>query len=136
MHFSTGIYNATWEYAAIREMLSNLIGGATALGMYADEVPTWKRMIGKLRPYEMNAQGVIREWLHPDLYDNPGHRHLTHVYPLMPGLEINKEETSRVVCPAPVKSASMDTKDKIRIEDRTLTIRLPADTAVRLSIQL
>ena len=91
-HLATQV-NATWEYAAIREMLTNLIKGATTLGVYGDELPTWKHMIEKLRPYEINAQGAIREWLYPGMYDNPAHRHMTHVYPLMPGLEINKEDT-------------------------------------------
>jgi len=93
-HLATQV-NSTWEYAAIREMLANLVEGARTLDVYRDEIPTWTRMLAKLRPYEINAQGAIREWLYPGMYDNPAHRHMTHVYPLMPGLEINREDTPR-----------------------------------------
>ncbi|MBT3194434.1 MAG: glycoside hydrolase family 95 protein, partial [Verrucomicrobia bacterium] len=92
-HLATQV-NSTWEYGAIREMLANLVDGATTLGVYRDEIPTWRGMLEKLRPYEINAEGAIREWLYPGMYDNPAHRHMTHVYPLMPGLEINREDTA------------------------------------------
>ncbi|MCP4638956.1 MAG: glycoside hydrolase family 95 protein, partial [bacterium] len=33
------------------------------------------------------------EWAHPDLDDDYDHRHLSHLYPLWPGHEINPEDT-------------------------------------------
>ncbi len=92
-HLATQM-NSTWEYAAIREMLTNLVTGAEIAGVYTEELPTWKAMCKKLRPYAINAEGAAKEWLHPDLFDNPAHRHMTHAYSLMPGMEINKEDSS------------------------------------------
>lgn len=97
--------NSTWEYAAIREMFTNLIEASRTLNINNDKIPQWEELISKLRPYEMNAQGGIREWLVDGFYDNPAHRHLTHLYPIMPGYEINQEDTDPKLFKAFVQSS-------------------------------
>ena len=91
-HIDTHV-NATWEYAAIREMFTNLIEASNTLAINQSKIADWKKVIAKLRPYEINAEGGVREWLVDGFYDNPAHRHLTHMYPIMPGYEINMEES-------------------------------------------
>jgi alpha-L-fucosidase 2 len=97
--------NATWEYAAIREMLTNLIEGSKTLGKNQDKISTWENMIKKLRPYEINAQGGVREWLIDGFYDHAAHRHLTHLYSIMPGYEINQEDSDPKLFKAFVKTS-------------------------------
>jgi len=48
-------------------------------------------MLDKMPAYEVNGDGAFREWLYPGLKDNYHHRHLSHIYPLFPGFEINRE---------------------------------------------
>jgi alpha-L-fucosidase 2 len=48
-------------------------------------------MLAKIPPYEVNEDGAIREWMHPDLQDNYHHRHESHLYPLFPGIEITAD---------------------------------------------
>ncbi|WDE98614.1 glycoside hydrolase N-terminal domain-containing protein [Lentisphaera profundi] len=97
--------NSTWEYAAIREMFTNLVEASQILNINSQQIPKWEKMISKLRPYEINAQGGVREWLTDGFYDNPAHRHLTHLYPIMPGYEINKEDTDPKLFNAFVQSS-------------------------------
>ena len=97
--------NSTWEYAAIREMFTHLIEASKILDLNKKNIPKWEKMMTKLRPYEMNKQGGIREWLVDGFHDNPAHRHLTHLYPIMPGYEINKEDTDPELFKAFVQSS-------------------------------
>ena len=62
--------NATMDVAICREVLSNLIEACNTTGDYVDRLPTWKMMLEKLPPYEVNEDGALREWLHPGLTDN------------------------------------------------------------------
>ena len=36
----------------------------------------------------VNADGAIKEWMHPALEDHYHHRHLSHLYPVFPGDEV------------------------------------------------
>jgi alpha-L-fucosidase 2 len=48
-------------------------------------------MIDAIPEYEINEDGAIKEWLHPDFTDNYHHRHQSHIYPLFPGYEIGRD---------------------------------------------
>ena len=83
--------NPTMDFALLKELLTNLVASATTLGIDADSVAKWKKMLEKIPPYEINEDGAIKEWLHPDFLDNYHHRHQSHIYPLFPGLEIDSD---------------------------------------------
>ncbi|GIP31464.1 glycoside hydrolase N-terminal domain-containing protein [Paenibacillus sp. J2TS4] len=83
--------NATMDFAVAKEVLANLCAACNELGLEPDSVQKWERMIRKIPPYEVNEDGAIREWMHPDLQDNYHHRHQSHIYPLFPGLEVTEE---------------------------------------------
>ncbi|MEQ8838948.1 MAG: hypothetical protein RID07_19230 [Lacipirellulaceae bacterium] len=48
-------------------------------------------MLTKLPPYLVNNDGVFKEWAWDSYGENPGHRHLSHLYPLWPAYEVNPE---------------------------------------------
>ena len=48
-------------------------------------------MLAKIPPYQVNTDGAVKEWMHPDFEDNYNHRHLSHLYPVFPGQEVTKE---------------------------------------------
>ena len=83
--------NATMDFALLKELLTNLLEGSRLTGLYAEKVEIWKNMLLKVRPYMVNEDGAIREWLDPYYQDNYRHRHHSHLYPLFPGCEITKE---------------------------------------------
>lgn len=56
----------------------------------------WQKMLKKIPDYQINEDGAIREWMHPDFLDNYHHRHQSHIYPVFPGFEITKEENPEI----------------------------------------
>jgi hypothetical protein len=85
--------NATMDIAAAKEALTNLIGVCEILGIEEQGVKRWKAMLTRMPPYLVNEDGALKEWATPALRDNYNHRHLSHLYPLWPGLEITPGET-------------------------------------------
>ncbi len=85
--------NATMDIAAAKEALTYLIGHCERLGLEAENLPRWRAMLAAMPPYLINSDGALKEWAHPELEDNYNHRHLSHLYPVWPGHEINPEET-------------------------------------------
>lgn len=86
--------NATMDFALLKELLSNLIAGSKKVSLYADKISEWESMLKKIPSYEINSDGAIKEWLHEDFEDNYRHRHLSHIYPLFPGIEIDETDVT------------------------------------------
>lgn len=84
--------NATMDFALLKELLTNLIDAANTLGVDGDKVEVWEKMRAAIPPYEINEDGALKEWLHPDFKDNYHHRHQSHIYPLFPGFEIDEDK--------------------------------------------
>ena len=51
--------NATMDFAIARELLTHLIEGAQAAGMYGDELPAWQALLAHIPPYEVNEDGAV-----------------------------------------------------------------------------
>ncbi|MCY2931493.1 MAG: glycoside hydrolase N-terminal domain-containing protein [Planctomycetota bacterium] len=88
--------NATMDVAVCREVLASLCDSCELLGLEAEGVARWRTMLADLPEYEINADGALREWLHPKFADNYWHRHQSHLYPFFPGLEITEETDPRL----------------------------------------
>ncbi len=81
-------FNAVMDIAVCRELFGNLIEGSGITGKFSGKVEKWKGILEKLRPYELNGDGAVKEWLHEDFPDNYYHRHVSHLYPVFPGREV------------------------------------------------
>jgi hypothetical protein len=79
---SQGTFNATMDVAAAKELLTNLIAASRELGVNAQKIPIWQKMLGRMPGYMISDDGVVKEWLTPKLEDNLNHRHSSHLYPL------------------------------------------------------
>lgn len=88
--------NATMDFAIMKELLTNLLEGIDVTGLYADEREEFASLLSKIPPYEINRDGAVKEWIHPDMKDNYHHRHLSHIYPVFPGCEVTKESDSKL----------------------------------------
>ncbi|MHC4345968.1 MAG: glycosyl hydrolase family 95 catalytic domain-containing protein, partial [Planctomycetota bacterium] len=88
--------NATMDIAVARELLSNLCAACEELGIEAEGVKRWRQMLTKLPVYMLNKEGALKEWAHPDFEDNYEHRHMSHMYPVYPGLEFTPERTPKL----------------------------------------
>ena len=85
--------NATMDFALIKELLANLVSVAKPRNIDTESVEVWQRMLSAIPEYEINEDGALKEWLHPDFKDNYHHRHQSHIYGLFPGFEINEDDT-------------------------------------------
>lgn len=83
--------NATMDYAIAKEVLTHLLEGCALVDAYADEVETWRNMLKRIPPYQINEDGAVKEWMHPFYLDNYNHRHESHIYPIFPGTEVTRE---------------------------------------------
>lgn len=83
--------NATIAVAISKEVLTNLIESYNVLNIENDELKRWKKLVSDMPAYQINKDGALKEWLHPDFKDNYEHRHQSHIYPLFPGHEITEE---------------------------------------------
>ena len=88
--------NATMDFALIKELLTNLVSIASKHGLDKEKCQLWTKMLSRIPEYEINEDGAIKEYMHPDFKDNYHHRHQSHIYPLFPGLEINEDKNSEL----------------------------------------
>jgi hypothetical protein len=84
------------DIAMCREVLSHLIEASEILGTDLEEVPKWKAMLAKLPPYLLDPDGMLKEWTWASLQDNCDHRHVSHLYGVWPGDEIDPDRTPKL----------------------------------------
>ena len=90
------LINATMDISVCREVLTNLIQASETLGSDADRVPKWKAMLGKMPPYVLELDGTLKEWAWPTLEEHYSHRHVSHLYGVWPGDEIDPDRTPQL----------------------------------------
>ncbi|MBQ3040690.1 MAG: glycoside hydrolase N-terminal domain-containing protein [Clostridia bacterium] len=83
--------NPTMDFALLKELLSNLVDSAKLLKIDSEKIVEWQKMLRAIPEYEINEDGAVKEWLHKDFLDNYHHRHQSHIYPLFPAYEVDKD---------------------------------------------
>jgi len=91
MQDSIVVQNATMDFALARQVLTNLLASYDILDI-DDMREEFERLLAKIPAYEINDDGAVSEWMHESLKDNYHHRHMSHIYPLFPAIEITKEK--------------------------------------------
>ncbi|MBU2950949.1 glycoside hydrolase family 95 protein [Tamlana agarivorans] len=102
--------NATIAVAVSKEVFTNLIASCELLGIEKDGVSRWKNILEAMPDYQINEDGALSEWMHPDFKDNYEHRHQSHIYPLFPGHEFSQEKT-----PELYKASKVAIEKRLRI---------------------
>jgi alpha-L-fucosidase 2 len=83
--------NATMDFALSKEVLTHLVEGSQRVGGDPAEIGKWKGMLERIPAYQINADGAVKEWMHPFFSDNYHHRHQSHIYPVFPGTEVTRD---------------------------------------------
>ncbi len=94
------VINATMDISVCREVLTNLIKACDLLGTDADQIPKWKAMLAKMPPYLLEADSTLKEWAWPTLDERYPHRHVSHLYGIWPGDEIDPDRTPKLALAA------------------------------------
>lgn len=97
-HVNPVVWNATMDFAAMKELLSNLLELNEVVALDSKRVAQWKAMLADMPDYMVNEDGALREWMDERLPDFYQHRHLSHLYPLFPGREIRRGDARFTAC--------------------------------------
>lgn len=97
--------NATMDIACAREACTNLITLCRELKIEPDTIERCEALLSQLPPYFVNDDGALQEWAWPTIEDRYNHRHVSHLYPVWPGQEINPEDTPELFAAAKIAAA-------------------------------
>lgn len=90
-HAMPAVYNATMDFAIIKELLHNLLSVKNEFPELCTEFEEWNQVLADMPPYQINEDGAVKEWMAPELKDFYCHRHMSHLYPVFPGNEISAD---------------------------------------------
>ncbi|CAM3564027.1 glycoside hydrolase N-terminal domain-containing protein [Marinicrinis lubricantis] len=88
---------STMDMAIMRDLFSHCIEASLVLGADEEFRGELKNAIVKLPPYQIGKHGQLQEWYEDFEEHEPGHRHVSHLYGLYPGNEINHRDTPELV---------------------------------------
>ncbi len=83
----------TMDLAIVRELFTRTIEAAELLGRDPDLVAELRGKLARLAPYRIGARGQLQEWRQDYAEAEPTHRHISHLYGLHPGNQINPDTT-------------------------------------------
>jgi len=78
----------TMDMALLAELFSNCINAARILGTDGEFAAKLAAAREKLLPYQIGKHGQLQEWSRDFEEQEPGHRHMSHMYGLYPGSAI------------------------------------------------
>lgn len=87
------LYGGTADLAMLSQCLLDARDAAETLGvdpLFIDEVD---RVMPRLHPYKVGADGNLQEWYHDWADADPTHRHQSHLYGLFPGRHLSVDST-------------------------------------------
>ncbi len=79
----------TMDLAIIRELFTRTIDAAHLLKCDPDLVKELQEKLDHLAPYKIGSKGQLQEWQNDYREGEPNHRHVSHLYGLYPGNQIN-----------------------------------------------
>lgn len=80
--------NPTVEIAILKELLTNLIKLTENRPEFYEKIKIWKEMLSRVPEYLINEDGAVAEWIDTRVHDTYSHRHVSHIYPMFPGTEV------------------------------------------------
>lgn len=96
------LVNSTIDIAVCREVLTVLIQACGLLGTEAENVAKWEAMLAKLPPYLLESDGTLKEWAWAAAEERYSHRHVSHLYGVWPGNEIDPDRTPALALAAKI----------------------------------
>lgn len=87
----------TMDMALIRELLTRTIHASDKLSRDADLREELQEKLAKLLPYRIGAKGQLQEWQQDFNEPEPKHRHVSHLYGLYPGNQVNNDQTPELM---------------------------------------
>ncbi|MBQ0149327.1 MAG: glycoside hydrolase family 95 protein [Bacteroidales bacterium] len=86
-------YSSTMDVEITMELFNAIVKAAGILGVDADFCKEVKAAYAKLPPLRIGANGTIQEWIEDYEEEEPGHRHVSHLFGLYPGTTITSSDS-------------------------------------------
>ncbi|WP_353062420.1 glycoside hydrolase family 95 protein [Tunturibacter psychrotolerans] len=90
----------TMDLALIRELFGNVQQAAVILKLDQDFSAKLAEAVKRLPPYKIGRWGQLQEWSIDFGENQPGQRHMSHLYPVYPGAEITPRSNPRLAAAA------------------------------------
>lgn len=90
----------TMDMSIIRELFQNTIKACELFDTDKDLALELKTKLDSLAPYKIGKKGQLQEWQKDYEEKDPKHRHVSHLYPLYPGDQIDPIHTSTLAAAA------------------------------------
>lgn len=84
--------SCTMDIALMRELFASCADAAAVLGVDEDFRKRLTKTHEKLPPYRVGSHGQLQEWSNDFEEPEPGQRHMSHLYPLYPGIEFRSDQ--------------------------------------------
>jgi alpha-L-fucosidase 2 len=94
---ATMVMGPTMDHMIIRELFQSTIAASRILNKDKSLRDKLAISLDMLAPTKLTRDGRIMEWTEEFEEPEPGHRHISHLYGLFPGNEINKQSTPELV---------------------------------------
>ncbi len=78
----------TMDIALLRELFTNCVAASELLDIDKPFRETLLQKLKSLPPYKIGRYGQLQEWSEDFPEVEPGHRHMSHLYPIYPGYEL------------------------------------------------
>ena len=92
--------NSTIDVELCNELLSNVIAASEKLGVDEADRKVWIDLKAKLPPLKIGEDGRLLEWEQPFEEVAPDHRHVSHLYAVYPGHDIDPDKTPELFAAA------------------------------------
>ena len=87
----------TMDMAMIRELFTRTIAVSNKLNVDVELRKELQEKLAKLLPYRIGAKGQLQEWQQDFEESDPRHRHVSHLYGLHPGNQVNIDQTPELM---------------------------------------
>ncbi|MGV2887035.1 glycoside hydrolase family 95 protein [Paenibacillus taichungensis] len=88
---------STMDMTLIRELFDRCIEATKQLDVDQQLANEWSEARSKLYPFQIGSEGQLQEWFKDFAESEPGHRHVSHLYGLYPGEQINRLDTPELL---------------------------------------
>jgi alpha-L-fucosidase 2 len=85
--------SASMDVELAWDLLTHAVRASEILGVDEARRARWKEIVDHLRPLGIGSQGELLEWDREMEEVEPGHRHLSHLFCLYPGEQLDPERT-------------------------------------------
>lgn len=88
---------STMDMTIIRELFANTIHASELIESDEAFRTELSNAMERLYPFKINENGQLQEWFLDFEESEPGHRHISHLYGVYPGNEMNVKETPELI---------------------------------------